>query len=743
MGGTFSAPATPIQNKELLDNILRQMFSKADFVDLYSLADPTKCQNYVIVGAAALEDVFFKLKIYPEKKDDGTLYFQKISSLQGKLPADLKSIQEKHCRELAFFFVRVFQIFGALFLSIYDSEFPKVDPEDRTSGTTNQINARRPFLRAADVFGAAATAAAKPKASSWFGFGGDLSSNGSFSLKYGGTNRTLQAYRHFLNKYLVVPEQGSAEFRLSGTPVRIPIDSLPPDGKIPEGANFNVKGVKYIFKRRNEAEKRDIEYTLTATLKIKQKSDKVYEVLLDEFKWDKEAPPTFSRRTDIHTDVDWRDDGFVTAVGGITQFGTVVNNMFDEVVRAMVIPSDVSTAKYLRKWNYLSSSINDTQYIKNSHVIFKGGQENNVVVNVVWKTSLRINEKSVGVEVPATLNIERQGGDSYMVTLNFADTYIRSTELREYLDIPSGPQSMLFTVYSDRTVPKSADDKTIPEFIEQTFKNTAPDDARRKERGYTFKERLGMFEPYDSTAIEPGFKVKSMWKAMVQNPPIKAHCIARASQLLSTQALYGNFKGPAFSSVCRLKFLHQTDGSLPVPNRPITTSAGISALATLFVDTLHQGSPKLTADTEKWRGFKQQMQELFELSELDVPATKQFGDIKQETFKMCDAPEVADKRIGLATDTAQKLHGVTQNLMSQQRAHVQRALALIFELFDQDELKTKRKLVFNPQLYQQGMPRVQEISNSVITLLTEYYKGCETTYQEGVKLIYSAGPASA
>ena len=738
MGGLISTPVKVTSNKDLLDHILNQLFSRTDFVDLYSLADPNKCQGYVIVGATALEEMFFKLKIYPVKGDDGTLYFQKITGLQNRLPPEVKATQQKHCKELAFFFVRVFQIFGALFLSMYDSEFPTVDPD--TIPKLTSVDARKPFLRAADVFGPAATAK-KPVTASWFGFGGDLS-GGSFILKYAGDKNTLKAYRHFLNKYLVVPQTGSRNFRL-GDNVFVPIDSLPPDGVIPDDPKFFVENVEFNFKRNNERDRRVEAYVLTATLRINPTDvSNRFSVVLDSFRWKDKEPPLFSKRTDAHADVEWREDNNVTAVGGWTRFDQIINNMFAEVVRSTVIPPEISTAKYLRKWSYLTGSYNASQYIKGTHVYFKGDQEDDATVKVAWRGNVKVEDRSVQADIIAKLNIERKDGDSYMVTLDFSDTYIRSSEVRRALDIPDGPQSMLFTIYPGKTVPRASDDTLVPDFIEKTFKSITSAERTSKETGYSYKERLGMFEPYDSTSVPDEFKVKSLWKAMVQSPPIKAHCIARASQLLSSQALSGIFKDQAYTSMCRLKFAYQRDGSLPEPNKPITSSAGISALATLFLDTLHDGSPKLTSDTARWKAFRQQMQELFQLSSVDVGDTKAFasvrGPIVQKTFELCDRPEYEDKQIPVPNTVAYKLKTITDTLMGQQRAHVSRALGLLFQLFDQKELEGRRRLRFNEQLYTRGMARVQEIGDSAISLLTEYYKGCEMTYQEGVRVVYAS-----
>jgi hypothetical protein len=152
-----------------------------------------------------------------------------------------------------------------------------------------------------------------------------------------------------------------------------------------------------------------------------------------------------------------------------------------------------------------------------------------------------------------------------------------------------------------------------------------------------------------------------------------------------------------------------------------------------------EGSTQLASDKGKWNNFKQQMKELFELSELDIqnPESYRLSDIKQETFAMCSDSKYSDKRVPLPTDLAQSLRSVTNNLMSQQKSHVERAFLIIFQIFDKNELQAKRRLTFDKQLYTQGISRVEEISNSAITLLTAYYKNCETTYQDGVRMIYS------
>ena len=306
MGLTFSGPETKLQDKEIMDNVLSQLFSKVDYVDLYALADPNKCRDYVIVGGKSLEDIFFKMNLYPAKAKDGSLYFQKITRLQGKLPADAHAAQQQNCKELAFFFVRIFQIFGALYLSLYDSDFPKADPEDeRSLGIRSRKDG--PLL-AADVFG---KVAAKQPSSSWFGFGGEL--KGKYVLE--GTNDVENRYLKILNKYLVPVPSTSSTYRL-GDKVYVTIIDFQ------NSQDYYEIKLEYRFRH-------DVEYRMTATGKIIEKEqNSKYEILINNFDWEGRQPELRSDRTDAHETFRMNPDGSTSP-----HFSTLVNEMFSKIVR--------------------------------------------------------------------------------------------------------------------------------------------------------------------------------------------------------------------------------------------------------------------------------------------------------------------------------------------------------------------------------------------------------------------------
>ena len=60
------------------------MFKRADFIDLYSLADPERCKNYIVVAESALKKLFVKVQLNPRLGPDGTFMVQKLEGLQKK-----------------------------------------------------------------------------------------------------------------------------------------------------------------------------------------------------------------------------------------------------------------------------------------------------------------------------------------------------------------------------------------------------------------------------------------------------------------------------------------------------------------------------------------------------------------------------------------------------------------------------------------------------------------------------------
>ena len=59
-------------------------------------------------------------------------------------------------------------------------------------------------------------------------------------------------------------------------------------------------------------------------------------------------------------------------------------------------------------------------------------------------------------------------------------------------------------------------------------------------------------------------------------------------------------------------------------------------------------------------------------------------------------------------------------------------------LFDMPSITQRKVFAFNPTVMAGGMPEVNRIAGEARTVLMSYYSGCESTYRDGLKMIYQA-----
>ena len=127
MGGTFSrAVGGPVTRQQLLDatkdnrqfvqKLFQAMTAQLTQEDLLKLGDQRTCNKYVFLMADTIQKLFDQLKIRPGRdKASGIIYFQKVEKLTERSPET-----KTYCLEIAYYYIRIFQIFGALALSILD-----------------------------------------------------------------------------------------------------------------------------------------------------------------------------------------------------------------------------------------------------------------------------------------------------------------------------------------------------------------------------------------------------------------------------------------------------------------------------------------------------------------------------------------------------------------------------------------------------------------------------------------------
>ncbi len=128
MGAGQSIPSTLTRQKVfeltrdtrgLMNILLEYMLKEVTVRDFVALSNPTECKKYVIFMANALNKSFYELQIVPTKDKKGVIAFRPIKELITQ-PQDADNERQSLCLTLAYFYTRIFQIYGALALTLID-----------------------------------------------------------------------------------------------------------------------------------------------------------------------------------------------------------------------------------------------------------------------------------------------------------------------------------------------------------------------------------------------------------------------------------------------------------------------------------------------------------------------------------------------------------------------------------------------------------------------------------------------
>lgn len=110
----------------VVNDIFLWMLNQVEINDLLALANPKHCSSYIFLTKQALSTFFNEIQLDPRLGSKDSLYFESVKHLQfadeatqKKYPQQL-AFRDLMCRQLAFFYVRIFQVFGALALTVID-----------------------------------------------------------------------------------------------------------------------------------------------------------------------------------------------------------------------------------------------------------------------------------------------------------------------------------------------------------------------------------------------------------------------------------------------------------------------------------------------------------------------------------------------------------------------------------------------------------------------------------------------
>ena len=105
--------------RNVMNYILEYMIKEVTVKDFVALSSPTECKKYVLFMANTIYKYFYELQIEPVKDKKGIIAFRSIKDLTGTTQ---ERDQEKQslCLILAYYYARIFQIYGALALTLID-----------------------------------------------------------------------------------------------------------------------------------------------------------------------------------------------------------------------------------------------------------------------------------------------------------------------------------------------------------------------------------------------------------------------------------------------------------------------------------------------------------------------------------------------------------------------------------------------------------------------------------------------
>jgi hypothetical protein len=109
------------QPRLLVNRLFTYFVDRLAQKDILALANPIRCSEYVFVMTDALDRLFYELRIEPGKDKKGVILFRKASEMAKIEPESAEGQQRKVlCLSLSFFYIRIFQIYASLALSVQD-----------------------------------------------------------------------------------------------------------------------------------------------------------------------------------------------------------------------------------------------------------------------------------------------------------------------------------------------------------------------------------------------------------------------------------------------------------------------------------------------------------------------------------------------------------------------------------------------------------------------------------------------
>jgi len=699
--------------REVVDVLFKYMLSELKIKDFYSLTSSEECNKYIMFLGSRLEPLFYDLKVMPSKGKDGTIYFQKISKFQRKPDSDSEERKKADadaddrkstCLFIAYFYIRIFQIYGSLALTLIDDVRSFVENGVIQSASEYMKSLNKIDLQLGDPLGTVGAPF------------------GQRSIQRGGAKVVANEGKR--------KDDNHAETVLGDTELRFLLTSTLISSKTLGIADINVKyltdsaissRVAYAFRTTVgnvyvNANKPD------SANALEEESKGFFLFLL---------PDSTKRHLVIQLP-------FTSEMSDVEQ-----NSVKVEFDRNMIACMYNKTVKIPTDpiYNVINGTLGRSQNNK-SFVMIRTSSNQYIVqgprsydFKLLIQSIFTYLQKGVKDFIQAVITAKEE-----QTKIDVPEEAVeRSMDVRQFM------QGRSRVGWDGRRL--DDDDRGL--FGRDAYGRSYGRDSydmygrRRDNRD----ETLDRFMATDTRAHE-ALRLSNILSSLRTTRPY-AYCVARGLRLLSAvqQATPPGWK----TSVCETRFLVDRAGShdgAPAQDKTIDSSPGIVALSQLFFDTVKSTTSDITMSPQSLRQyttFLAQMYQLYTgeaptLSKLD-PAEKPLTKIKQDfTQSVCTPNKIAT----VPNSRVNEVWSRVKALFNRQMVHSAKCGALFKELFFMKRLANGSLYVsIHPNVIKRGIPELDRLTTKAKDLLTKYYVDCENGYKAGMTIIASATAEAA
>jgi hypothetical protein len=590
MGADISLQRLPnkgeIQDKTettifLMNRILDFILRNADIADMVSLATDDGCKKWIIIAESNLTKLFNKIKIKPEEGEKGILYLKQVSAIEKESKSE--GLNKYYCEILSFFFIRLFQVVGALALSVLDTNLPLQD----YSTDKKEVSYERkgvPFFKLEEE---------KKSFFSRIFSGGGLTDQYKITGKY-----------EFLNNYLTFLNTNQYQLNTFSNARENK------DRPLPIYVSKNDNGTyKFDFS--------DASSSITLTIEL---DDAKRNLILKNIELDNSD--TSVKFTDTFTLSYSNGQALIT-----TRSIDFANYILAKIEEIRSLPKS-KVIIILKALNYLTSQ-GEFYKIKDTNIFLEKSKESDGNPWFLFtKESKLQKDKKIRFEFKILLKKE---DEEYILKLD--DIKVLTKDL--YVDTSLEYKEVAFKTEKDplgRLEPLY-NKQTIPRYLENQMDIL----YKRAEESLEFgikKGKEGYVRPLSDTKVKDNIlKYTELWQRLSSDSPIKSFCVARALQLLNLSGLERVSRNSIKPFVYDAKFPLVVNKSLPSPGNPIVTTPSFRSLQTLYevpstnilkISNSYTSSRKISLDNllRSFNSVGKKFEEVFEETGTTLPESE-------------------------------------------------------------------------------------------------------------------------